>query len=49
MWRVSLGEIPTLEEAIERLDELRENGPSERAFGWDNLPNVALWREQRCA
>ncbi len=49
MWRIAPGEIPTLDEAIARLDDLRENGPTEHAFGWENLPNVAQWREQRCA
>lgn len=49
MWGVEPGVIPTLEEAIERLEHLREHGPSDYAFGWENLPEVAQWREQRCA
>ncbi len=32
LWHVGEGEFPTLAAAGERLDDLRENGPSERAF-----------------
>lgn len=49
MWWVAAGHEPTVEEALERLDHLRTNGPSERAFGWESLPNVKLWMSQRCA
>ena len=38
-----------VEEALDRLQELNANGPSERAFGWESLPNVRLWEKQRCA
>ena len=48
MWWVEPGHRPTLEEALERLDDLRLNGPSERAFGWADLPKARLWRERRC-
>lgn len=34
MWWVEPGHIPTVEEAFERLEDLRANGTSERAFGW---------------
>ncbi len=37
MWWIEEGHQPTLEEALARLDDLRENGPSDRAFGWDDL------------
>lgn len=49
MWWVSVGHEPTVEEAIERLEELNADGPSERVFGWEALPNVRLWKQQRCA
>ncbi len=49
MWWVPAGHVPTVDEAFERLTSLRENGASERAFGWDALPNVTLWRQQSCA
>jgi len=32
LWWIPAGEIPTLEEAKERLEHLREHGPSPRAF-----------------
>jgi hypothetical protein len=37
MWWVAHGHIPTVDEAMARLDDLRTNGPSERAFGWAEL------------
>lgn len=37
MWWVPEGHQPTLAEALERLEDLRANGPSERAFGWAYL------------
>lgn len=48
MWWIPIGHTPTVEEALERITDLRENGPSERAFGWESLPNVKLWKEARC-
>ena len=49
MWWVPAWHLPTVDEALERLTDLQENGASGRAFGWESLPNVTLWREQRCA
>ena len=49
MWWVPIGHEPTVEEALDRLQDLNDNGPSERAFGWELLPNVRLWEKQRCA
>ena len=49
MWWVRVGHIPTIDEALERLSDLQTNGATERAFGWEALPNVKLWQEQRCA
>jgi Domain of unknown function (DUF3291) len=37
LWWVPHGHIPTIEEARERLDHLRANGPSERAFTFKQL------------
>lgn len=34
MWRVPEGHRPTLDEALERLADLQQSGPSDRAFGW---------------
>jgi hypothetical protein len=35
MWWVPAGCRPTVQEAIERLDHLRQHGPSDHAFGWE--------------
>ncbi len=45
MWWVPEGHQPTLDEAIERLEDLRTNGPSDRAFGWAELPDAQLWKQ----
>ena len=49
MWWIEPGHVPTLEEAAAKLSYLRENGPSDEAFGWESLPGSQLWREARCA
>lgn len=49
MWWVPLGHLPTPREALERLDHLTKQGASDHAFGWESLPNVQLWLQQRCA
>lgn len=49
MWHVAAGEIPTVAEAKERLEELNKHGNSDRAFGWSHLPEVKLWQQARCA
>lgn len=37
MWWVEEGHRPSRQEALERLEDLRTNGPTERAFGWDDI------------
>ncbi len=37
MWWIPKGHIPTYQEAMDRLEDYRQNGPSERAFGWDQI------------
>lgn len=37
MWWIEDGHVPTRDEALARLDDLRVNGPSARAFGWDQI------------
>ena len=34
MWFVPEGHHPDMAEALDRLEDLRRSGPSERAFGW---------------
>lgn len=49
MWWVPIGHIPNLDEAVERLEHYRAHGPSEHAFGWNELPEAKIFRERRCA
>ncbi|MEO1677373.1 MAG: DUF3291 domain-containing protein [Pseudomonadota bacterium] len=49
MWWVPQGHRPGIDEALERLDDLRRNGPSPRAFGWAELAEARHWRESVCA
>ena len=42
MWFVPAGHRPTLDEALERLEDLRRNGPTDRAFGWAQLKRSAI-------
>lgn len=37
MWWVEEGHRPSQAEAMARLADLRENGPSDRAFGWADI------------
>ena len=48
LWWVPIGHTPTPAEGLERLQGLRDNGPSEVTFGWESLPNVKLWQQSRC-
>lgn len=47
MWFVAPDARPPLETALARLEDLRVNGPSPRAFGWAELVGAQLWRERR--
>jgi hypothetical protein len=49
MWWVPIGHQPTLEEALARLDHLRDNSDSEHAFGWSYLKQATMWRSHGCA
>lgn len=44
MWWIEIGTIPTIEDALARLARLREEGPSEAGFGWDNLDGTRVWQ-----
>lgn len=48
MWWVPVGQNPTLDEALQRLDMLRENGPSEDAFDWDYLKQMQVVTPDGC-
>jgi hypothetical protein len=49
MWWVPAGHQPDLDEAMARLERLRQEGPSEHAFGWADLKQASKWRDNRCA
>jgi hypothetical protein len=44
MWWVPIGHQPTMDEALQRLDMLRERGASEDAFDWAYLKNMQAER-----
>jgi heme-degrading monooxygenase HmoA len=48
MWWVPAGHRPSVEEAIARLDHLKQHGPSDHAFDWQTS-SVQLWKTARCA
>jgi hypothetical protein len=48
-WWVPEGYIPSLKEAIDKLELLQKNGPSENAFGWAEVMDVERMRALRCA
>jgi Domain of unknown function (DUF3291) len=48
MWWVPADHRPTTDEALTKLDDLRTRGPSAAAFGWESLPHIRLWMNQRC-
>jgi Domain of unknown function (DUF3291) len=49
MWWVPAGHRPTIQEAMGRLDHLKQHGSTQLAFGWDSLPAAQLWKTARCA
>jgi hypothetical protein len=49
MWWVPVGHRPTLDEALERLEHLKQHGASAHAFGWDYVKDAQLWRSRSCA
>lgn len=48
MWWVPAGHRPAITEGVERLDYLKQHGPSDHAFGWDRVPAAQLWKTARC-
>lgn len=49
MWWIPAGHIPTVDEAFERLEKLRADGPTDEAFGWERLEKLKLWMTKQCA
>jgi hypothetical protein len=48
LWRIPAGHRPDLAEGVARLDHLKKNGPTDYAFGWENVPGAQLWKTARC-
>ena len=48
MWWVLAGHRPSVEEAVARLEHLKQRGPSDHAFDWQ-ATSVQLWKTARCA
>jgi hypothetical protein len=48
MWWVPAGHLPSVEEAVDRLEYLKRHGPSDHAFDWANA-SAQLWKTARCA
>ena len=49
MWWVPARHLPTIAEAVERLEYLKKHGPSEHAFAWQDVASAELWKTARCA
>ena len=49
MWWVPVGHRPTIQEAVDRLNHLKQHGPTDHAFGWESLPSAQMWKTARCA
>ena len=49
MWRIPVGHLPTIDEAMTRLELLQTRGPSDEAFGWERLENLKVWMQKQCA
>jgi hypothetical protein len=48
-WWVPEGTIPTLKEAVDKLEYYQKHGATEAAFGWTEVMDVERLRSLRCA
>ena len=48
MWWVEEGHLPTLEEALDRLEHLKTHGDCDHAFGWKHLRDAKMWQTHGC-
>ena len=49
MWWVLAGQRPSVEEAVARLEHVKQHGPSDHAFDWATASSAQLWKTARCA
>ena len=47
LWQISAGHRPQMAEGVERLEHLKEHGPSDHAFGWNDMPQAHHWKAAR--
>jgi hypothetical protein len=47
MWWVPAGHRPSMQEGVARLDYLKQHGPSDFAFGWEQLADAQVWKARR--
>jgi len=48
LWWVPVGHRPSVEEAVARIEDLKQHGPSDHAFDWQ-MASAQLWKTARCA
>jgi len=48
LWWVPSGHRPSVEEAVARMEHLKQHGPSDHAFDWQTA-SAQLWKTARCA
>ncbi len=44
LWWIPAGHRPNMSEGVERLEHLRQYGPTDYAFSWERLPGAKLWQ-----
>ena len=49
MWWVPEDHVPTVGEALARLEHLETHGDSDHAFGWSYLEEARLWKTHQCS
>jgi Domain of unknown function (DUF3291) len=47
LWWIEPGTRPSLQGGVARRNHLIAHGPSDYAFGWEQLPGARLWQTQR--
>jgi hypothetical protein len=48
LWWISSGHRPGMAEGVARLDHLIAHGPSDYAFGWQEIAGAKLWKTAHC-
>ena len=48
MWWVAEDHLPSIAEAVEKLNHLVTHGDTDFAFGWSHLNEAQLWKTKQC-